>query len=130
MIILDTSYYIRFLVRDNEKMYEDSTKYFEDLESSLIEVYLPDLILAEIVYVLTKVYELPRFDVATALQSIIAIDALSMDNKSLALTTLELFSRENLDFADCFLLGYSQLSDYDVITFDKKLSNKITGIYK
>jgi predicted nucleic-acid-binding protein len=126
MIILDTNYYIRFLVRDNEKMYEDSTKYFEDLESSLIEVYLPDLILAEIVYVLTKVYELPRFDVATALQSIIAIDALSMDNKWLTLTTLELFSTENLDFADCFLLGYSQLTDYDVMTFDKKLSGKLT----
>ena len=124
-IVLDTNYYIRFLARDDENMYKIAEKFFLDLEQHKITIFLPDLILAEIVYVLYRLYGFDRSQICSSLQSILALDKLEMLDKNLNLTALEFFGENNLDFADCFLLALQDNSNFKIHTFDKKLMNKL-----
>jgi predicted nucleic-acid-binding protein len=127
MIVLDTNYYIRYFTADNEEQFPIAKNQILNIENNKIVVFLPDLVLAEIVYVLTKLYEVSRKQVCESLESLINLKSLKMQDKSLVNLTLSLFAKSNLDFVDCYLIALSQIgSEYSVHTFDRKLQSIIS----
>ena len=114
MTRLDTNYIVRYLTNDNEEMAQIA----EDVILN-DNVYISNEVLAEIVYVLVGVYEVPKKDVSDMLIQLISFENIQVDNKKIIDKALEIFQIKNLDFVDCLLCSYSQ---NDVIkTFDKKL---------
>ena len=71
---VDTNILVRHLTGDPPAMAARATAYL----ASADELYLPDLIVAETVYVLESYYEVPRPQVAMAMRSLIAFDARSV----------------------------------------------------
>ncbi|BFU77536.1 hypothetical protein ALC152_07510 [Arcobacter sp. 15-2] len=128
MIRLDTNYIVRYLTNDNEEMAQIA----EDIILNE-NVYISNEVLAEVVYVLVGVYEVPKKDVSDMLTQLISFENIQVENKNIVNKTLEIFQIKNLDFVDCLLCSYSQ---NDVIkTFDKKLlkcinSHKVIGTVK
>ena len=69
--LLDANIVIRFLTRDSEEYYHKSVEIFRDIESEKIEVMLMDFILAEVVYVLKRIYKYSKNDIVSVLKKLL-----------------------------------------------------------
>ena len=113
MIRVDANYIIRYLVNDNEKMAEIA-------EETLMneEVFVSHEVLAEVVYVLGGVYDIPKKEISLKLIALLGQKNVnSLDN--VAIEALMVFVDKNIDFVDALLCVYSKRDE--IRTFDKKL---------
>ena len=118
MIRVDTNYIIRYLMNDNLEM----ANIAEELLLTK-NVFIANEIIAEVVYVLSGVYEISKTDITGKLTQLIRYNNIFTDNDVIATEALTLFKNQNLDFVDCLLCSYSTIDE--VVTFDKKLNRCI-----
>ena len=120
MILLDTNYILRYLLRDNEKMFATASETISSQHCFMLES-----VLAEVVYVLNGVYKIPKPVITKILSQFISLENISMcETVSIFMTALEYYQRKNLDFVDCCLCA--RKGRYEIKSFDKKL-NKCLG---
>ena len=111
-----TNILIRHLTGDPPEQASRATRYLEQAEQLL----LPDLILAEVAYVLESYYEVERSQVAEALRSILAFRAIRVVDAELLHRTVELYEVERLDFADAYLVATAERTGVGVVaSFDR-----------
>ena len=83
---------------------------------------VPDLILAEVAYVLESYYEAPRRQVAEALRSILAFRAIRLVDSPLLLRAVELYEVHSLDYADAYLVASAERTGVGVVaSFDRAI---------
>jgi predicted nucleic-acid-binding protein len=121
MILLDANYILRFLLKDNLEMYEISKDCIVNNNCTI-----PSEVLAEVVFVLLKVYKVKKQDITKSIVDILNYDSIVMNDKNNIIKSLEIFEDKNLDFVDCILCAKSK--DYTIKTFDKKLNKCIGNI--
>lgn len=117
MIYLDTNVILRYLLQDCEKFVEQSIKYIEKHD-----VYIKNEVLAEVVYVLNKTYNVPKKEVINTLKNLLESDNIEIDSKEVIFLALEIFASKNIDFVDSLLCAYNKVSALKVVTFDNKLN--------
>jgi len=121
---VDTNILVRHLTGDPPAMAARATAYL----ASADEMYLPDLIVAETVYVLESYYEVARGQVAEAMRSLIAFDAIVTVDPALLLRTIEVYEIDRLDFADAYLVACAESTGVGrVASFDKSI-DKVTTV--
>jgi predicted nucleic-acid-binding protein len=120
-ILLDTNIILRFLVRDHEEHYLKSVKIFRSIEEEKSEAFLMDFILAEVIYVLKKVYKLDKKDITSALKKLLLYKNLYTENKLVTYEALEIYGERNIDFADALLCAKKNLEGFEIISFDKDI---------
>ncbi|MDY6296326.1 MAG: PIN domain-containing protein [Schwartzia succinivorans] len=118
--LVDANIILRYLLQDDDKMFQESKRIIENGAEALPEV------LAEVVYVLMKVYEVGRHEISEALR--IMLSEVQVNNSAVIDKALELFGENNLDFVDCILLAYNQVENMSVQTFDKQLKKKLSNV--
>ena len=116
MVIFDTNAILRYVLRDNLAM-------AAEVKSQLLteNCFIPVEVVAEIVYVLKKIYSLERDMVAKILTNIANIDNIIVAQKDVVLHALQVYATTTFDFVDCLLIGYSKKEGYSIFTFDKKI---------
>jgi predicted nucleic acid-binding protein len=113
---LDTNILIRHLTGDPPAQSRRATAFLERAE----ELLLPDLIVAEVVYVLESFYEVGRPRVAELVRAIIGFPAIVVVDEPLLLRTLEVYEVNGLDFAEAYLVSNAEASGVGVIaSFDR-----------
>jgi len=121
MFVIDANYILRYLLEDNENMFKEAKNIIEN-ETILIL----NEVLAEVVYVLDGVYDVPRKDIAKALNIFINMPNIKVyENKNIFYDTFGLYATTSLDYIDCYLCALKK--EYKIVTFDKKLQ-KCLGI--
>ena len=118
MILLDTNYILRFLLRDDEEMYQIAKNVIQNSKC-----FINNEVIAEVVYVLLKVYKVPKDKIENSLKKFIFLPNINTNSKKYIAEALKIFSRKNLDFVDAILCAKSK--DYEVKSFDKKLNRCI-----
>ncbi len=116
MKIIDANILLRYLLRDDEKLFEKAVNIIENEN-----VVITDITIAEVVYVLEKVYKINRKEIAVVLKKIFDFNIVACNDKGLIISALELYHKHNLDFADSVLLAYKRIKKQEILTFDKKL---------
>lgn len=122
---VDTNIILRYLL--------DDIKEQANLAKNIIEnkqIFIHNEIIAEVVYVLEKVYKVKRNLISEIIEVFINFDNITMYNKETIKFSLTVFSTSNLDFVDCLLCAYSKIENLEVITFDKKLKLKLEELSK
>ncbi|MDE2933725.1 MAG: type II toxin-antitoxin system VapC family toxin [Chloroflexota bacterium] len=115
---LDTNIIVRHFTGDPPEQARLATRYLDEADQLL----LPDLILAEVAYVLQSYYRMPRDDVAAALRSTLAIPAVQVADRSLLQRTVELYDFQRLDFADAYLVASAESTGVNAIaSFDRDI---------
>jgi len=113
MIRIDANIVLRFLLADNDEMFEISKEIMKE------NVYLSNEVIAEIIYVLEKVYKYEREIIFDRVYRIMNLKNVFNLDKQFVLRALEIYKTQNLDFVDCLLCSYSEIDE--IKTFDKKL---------
>jgi len=119
--LIDTNVIIRFLTRDDERLYREAERIMARIENNEMKAMLLESVLAECVYVLKGVYGVERPLIASLLKKILLLRGIRMPNKGIYLDALDYFETHNLDFVDCLLHAFCEFHGSEVLSFDKKL---------
>lgn len=83
---------------------------------------LPDVVLAECIYVLESFYEVERSRVAELMRSAIALPSVAVVDASLLLRTLEVYETNGLHFVDAYLVASAEATGVGtVMSFDRAI---------
>lgn len=120
---VDTNVLVRHLTGDPPDLAARATAFL----GSGAELLLADLIAAETVYVLESFYEVPRQQVAEAVRSLVAFDAVTCVDPALLLRACELYETDRLDFAEAYLVASAESTGVGaVVSFDRSLDRVAT----
>ena len=120
---VDTNVLIRHLTGEPPQQARQATRYLEEADKLL----LPDLILAEVAYVLESFYEVARLQVAEALRAILSFRATRVVDSALLYRTVELYEVHRLDFADAYLVASAERTGVGVVaSFDRAIDRAAT----
>ncbi len=93
-------------------------------------MFIPNEVIAEIVYVLEKVYFVKNDEISDTLRELFRYGNLKVDDLEVVEEALDLYSKRRLDFVDTLLYAYSKVKGYEVYTFDKKLNKLLENLYE
>ncbi len=115
---VDTNILVRHLTGDPPAQAARATRYLAAADDLL----LPDLILAEVAYVLESFYEVGRPEVAAALRAIVGFPAIRVVDETLLSRTIELYEVDRLDFADAYLVASAETTGVGIVaSFDRAI---------
>jgi predicted nucleic acid-binding protein len=115
---VDTNVLVRHLTGDPRAQAARATRFLQEAGDLL----LPDLILAEVAYVLESFYETPRAQVAETLRAVLAFAAIRVVDDELLLRTVEVYDGHRLDFADAYLVASAERTSVgEVVSFDRAI---------
>lgn len=114
---VDTDVIIRLVTGDDPAKRQAATRLFQRVENGELELAIPDIAIADAVYVLAsrRLYGLPREDVAMALTTILRLSGIHVRNKRTMLEALDLYRSTNLDFGDCYIVASMRQSDTRIV---------------
>ena len=122
---LDTNVLVRFLTGDPRALARKAETILRGTE----QLILPDLILAELVYVLESFYEQPRSEVADSARALLALPSIAVADHDLLLRALEIYEHLRIDFAEAYLAALAELSGVGrVASFDRSLDRVTTVV--
>lgn len=123
MKAIDTNILVRFLVGDDELQARKVYNIFKKVESTKGELFVPLLVVLELIWVLESVYGITRKEIIDSISELLLMPILKFEN----LSTLQQFTQNasgtKYDLSD-LLIAYSAAEQgcESVITFDKKAS--------
>ncbi|MFA9390602.1 MAG: PIN domain-containing protein [Prolixibacteraceae bacterium] len=117
MEIVDANIILRYLLNDHHALSAKSKKIIEQKT-----IHLPFEVCAEVVYVLDKVYTVPRNKIEDALTLLINYPNISTNNNAVIKQALKIYTQERIDFVDAILVAYYTLEGVTIHSFDKKLN--------
>jgi len=124
--VVDTNVLVRHLTGDPPAQARLATRYLEQAD----ELLLPDMIVAEVAYVLQSFYEVDRPEVAEALRAILTFRAIRVVDRTLLMRTIELYELHRLGFADAYIVASAERSGVGVVaSFDRGL-DKVTTVVR
>jgi predicted nucleic acid-binding protein len=120
---LDTNVLVRHLTGDPPAQARQATAFLEGAE----ELLVPDLVVAEVVYVLESFYEVERPRVAELVRAVVGFPAVVVVDAPLLLRALEVYEVERLDFAEAYLVASAEVSGVGTIaSFDREIDRLTT----
>lgn len=123
MRIVDANIVLRYLLNDSDELTEKATEIIENSD-----IFVPNEVIAEVVYVLEKVYEVSNIEISTTLKELFRYGNLSLNDAEVVEAALALYGSRKLDFVDTMLYAYRKVKGYEVFTFDKKLKNLLNEL--
>lgn len=115
---LDANVVVRHGTGDPPDLAERATRFLAEAD----ELLVPDLIVAEVVYVLESFYEVERPQVAELARSIVAFPAVTVIDQDLLLRSIEVYEVDRIDFAEAYLVASAERSGINTVaSFDRSI---------
>lgn len=120
---VDTNVLIRHLVGEPAEQAERATRVLASDKTLL----LSDVVIAETVYVLEKVYLVPRNEIAEIIKSLLAFESIQVVDEPTVLRALEIYVNHRLHFVDAYLVASAESSGIRrVMSFDHGIDRVAT----
>lgn len=122
MIALDTNVLVRYLVQDDPKQSGEATRLIERAVEREESLYLSQIVVCELVWVLSYAYGFPRKEIAAVLDTLRRAAQLEIEGAESVRRAIDDYSSGRGDFAD-FLIAEHALARgcSHVATFDRTL---------
>ncbi|EEG78591.1 PIN domain-containing protein [Dethiobacter alkaliphilus] len=121
MNIVDANIILRYLLSDNDELTQKAALLIENED-----IFVPNEVIAEIVYVLQKVYKISNKEICRALRELFDYDNIQVYDKQVIFEALQTYSTIKIDFVDSLLLAYKNVRNHEVYSFDKQLIQLLT----
>jgi len=120
MVIIDANAILRIILSDDAPMEKEVKNLIRQNP-----VLIRNEVMAEIVYVLMKVYKVSKAEVCQCLLNLIKVSNIYLESEKIVLCALQTFESNNIDFVDSLLCAYHFIDDLEIFTFDKKIKKLI-----
>jgi len=111
-------------MKDDEVQYSKAKEFFDKVKHGSSKAIIIESVIAECIYVLTKIYKVPRITAAESLSDILHYRGIANDDQKELINALTLFSERNIDIVDCILCVKAANAEVSLFSFDDDL-NKI-----
>ena len=127
---MDTNVIVRFLTKDDVILHGKAEEIMRAITQGRVRIACDPVILAEVVWVLSSYYRLPKADISKALLAIVKPDNILIPNKSRYIRALEIFGKGQAHFGDaCACAAAIEDCEGRLFSFDRELS-KVAGIHR
>lgn len=124
MKMIDANIILRFILCDNKELANEAAEIIINNEC-----LVTNEIVAEVVYVLSKVYNISRQKISDELTKILNLNSIKPTENDVLRYAIKIYGEKSLDFADCLLVGYNLVYNYEVCTFDVKLNKFLQKLH-
>lgn len=125
---LDANVILRFLTNDPKEEGGKCRELLERAAAGDLTLWLTSLTVAEVVWVLERVYQWPKAEVGTRVSALIGLTGLVVPEAPMLSEALQAYRKQNVDFADGYLWAMARANKVsDVYSYDKHL-NRLPGI--
>lgn len=124
MLALDTNVLVRILIDDPQAI--DQCAVARALASAAGEVYVPQVVQIETVWVLESAYGFARPELAAALETLLGNQSFVLQHADVLRAALGEFRNGAADFSDYVILTQVRAENMALATFDRKLG-KLPG---
>lgn len=118
-LIIDANVILRFLRGDHTEHFAASRKLFQQAEDGEVRLVLLAPVLAEVVFVLTSVYECECKEVVEALLPFLFHGGIECPESAVLADSLKRFSATKIDLMDCYVAASAAANGYTVCSFDR-----------
>jgi predicted nucleic acid-binding protein len=128
--IIDANIILRYLTNDVQDQAKRAGELLARVEAGSEEVLLPDIILADIIWVLEGYYKQSRERIREWIATILSMRGLEFSDKNVALDALDIYVDTGIDWSDAFVA--SQMISrgiMEIYSFDKHF-DRIDAIKK
>ncbi|OGY25482.1 MAG: hypothetical protein A2Z11_03575 [Candidatus Woykebacteria bacterium RBG_16_43_9] len=126
-LIADTNVFLRFILKDNPKQYEDARKLFTSAKENKVELLVPQIVIFEIAFALEKYYQFAKDQIIDRLRALLSAGYLKIQDRDIFKRALDFYQSQNTSFVDCFLIAKAEGSQANIFTFDKNLNRFLKG---
>ncbi len=127
MIGLDTNIVVRYLTQDDPVQSRRATQIIEQHLDADEPGFISVVTIAEIVWVLDRIYDLAGQEIATVVERLLQADTLLVQNEQQVFTAVESLKARKGSFADALIGALGQWAGCSAtLTFDRKAS-KLSG---
>ena len=117
--LLDTNVIIRFLTNDSPREADKVEKLLKEAKTNSLEI--PDIVIAEILYVLLSFYQIDKSEAIEKIAQLIEFEKIKI-NKKIIKKALEIYKNYPLSFVDAYLCSLvANNKNSFIYTFDKNL---------
>jgi predicted nucleic-acid-binding protein len=116
--VLDTNVILRYLLNDHPQHFQIAQTLMTEVKKGHKVVYIPDSVLAECIYVLLKVYKVPKIEICDSLLNFLSYTGISQENRAILISSLTLFSKHKVDFVDAIVYATSKHKQWGLFSFD------------
>ena len=123
MKAIDTNILIRFLVGDDELQAKKVYSIFKKTESEKKELFVPLLVVLEMIWVLESVYDISRTEILDSISDLLLMPIFKFDQQSALQQLVHSAQGNKYDLPDLLIAHSAGVNGCEaVITFDKKAS--------
>jgi predicted nucleic-acid-binding protein len=119
---IDTNVLVRYIANDDLKQAEVVERLFRDCSVAGENLFVPVIVLCELVWVLDRVYRQTKPQIVEVLERLLRLDLLRFEQESVVRQSLISFRAGKASFAD-FVIGEISRQEgcRDTISFDRDL---------
>ncbi|WAM33908.1 PIN domain-containing protein [Caldicellulosiruptor morganii] len=114
--LIDANVILRLLLNDIAELNQVTRDIIKNNE-----VLILNEVVAEIIYVLEKLYKVERKEISNTLIKLFAHPNIFVQDLAVITGALKIYADKGVDFVDAVLVAQSKCNGYTVYTFDKKL---------
>ncbi len=124
----DTNILIRYLVKDNPALFTKAKGFFDKVKNGTEKAIILESVIAECIYVLTKIYKVPRDRASDSLVNLLHYKGVINEDRKELVLALTIFSDTGLDIVDSILCAKASGSDANLFSFDEELNKVAKGL--
>jgi predicted nucleic-acid-binding protein len=129
-IIPDTNVILRYLIKDSPNLYAESEVFFNKVYEGRVNALILECVIAECVYVLGKLYKIPRDKISDHLIELLNYKGISNTDRIGLISALKLYSQSSLDIVDCIAAAKASGMNAKLFSFDKDLNKSFVTLIK
>ena len=118
----DANIIVRYLVKDNITLYTKAKDFFDKVRDGSEKAVILESVIAECIYVLTKIYQAPKDKASNSLIDILHYKGIANDDQKELIRALTLFLQRGIDIVDCILCAKAVGSGDNLFSFDEELN--------
>lgn len=120
-IFLETSYFIRFFTKDDSEKFQECVDLIELIKLGKIHPYISNIVILEIVFVLTRIYKFPVIKILPVLKDTLQLRNITLIEKTDTKLALKFFQKTNIKYSDC-LISTQVPEGVLLVTYDSDFS--------
>ncbi len=120
----DTNIIIRYLVKDNPALFAKAKTFFDKVKTGSEKAVILESVIAECIYVLTKIYKVPKDRASDSLINLLHYKGIANEDRKELVRALTIFSDTGIDIVDSILCAKASGSGVNLFSFDDEL-NKV-----
>ncbi|OAQ21851.1 PIN domain-containing protein [Thermosulfurimonas dismutans] len=121
LVVVDTNVIIRYLIGDHPEHFEKARTFWEQVKLGKVQAFIPESVLAETVYVLLKVYGVPKEKAVEKLSQLLDYKGLEGE-LAVYREALVLFGARKVDIVDAIVLAWGNVKGYRPFSFDRDVA--------